>query len=510
MNLLKKNWVTLVFLTIVIFASFLRLYKLGEVPGSLDWDEASLGWNAYSLFKTGTDEYGKALPVSIRSFNDFKPPLYVYAAIPTTAIFGLNEFSVRLPSAVAGILTVILTYFLVRQLVIAIPTQREEQSSNNRSEKIASPSSYWVRNDTFALVTTLLLAISPWHLQFSRAAFEANLSLFFFVLGVYLLLKFPLLSVFPFVLSIYSYHSPRLVIPAFLFLLFIFYFKKILKSWKLLFVSCALFLVSLYPLVRNTLHVGSVTARLNSVSVVSSPTEYLNNYLSHYNFDFLFLSADNNGRHHVPDFGLLYLGEFPFLLAGIYFLIKNRPSWLKFLLAWVIAAPAASALVIDSPHAIRSLLFLPTFQIITSYGILKILSKKTALIVVALYLVNFTTYIHQYYVHFPVEYAKDWQYGYKQVVQKVLASENNYTTIYMTNFYDQPYIYFLFYGRVSPVVKNSGYFYQAFDKYEFGRFKDDKRALYVLSPTELNNKYQVFDQVNFPDGKPAFLFATIK
>ena len=104
MNLLKKNWVTLVFLTIVIFASFLRLYKLGEVPGSLDWDEASLGWNAYSLFKTGTDEYGKALPVSIRSFNDFKPPLYVYAAIPTTAIFGLNEFSVRLPSAIAGIL----------------------------------------------------------------------------------------------------------------------------------------------------------------------------------------------------------------------------------------------------------------------------------------------------------------------------------------------------------------------------------------------------------------------
>ncbi|OGG07112.1 hypothetical protein A2872_02830 [Candidatus Gottesmanbacteria bacterium RIFCSPHIGHO2_01_FULL_42_12] len=483
MDLLKKNWVTLVFLIIVVVASFLRLYKLGEVPGSLDWDEASLGWNAYSLFKTGTDEYGKALPVSIRSFNDFKPPLYVYAAIPTTAIFGLNEFSVRLPSAIAGILTVVVTYFLVKRLT---------------------------KNETLAILTTLLLAISPWHLQFSRAAFEANLSLFFFVLGVYLLLKFPLLSVFPFVLSIYSYHSPRLVIPAFLFLLFIFYFKKILKSWKLLFVSGALFLVLLYPLVRNTLHVGSVTARLNSVSVVSSPTEYLSNYLSHYNFDFLFLNADDNGRHHVPGFGLLYLGEFPFLLAGIYFLIKNRPSWLKFLLAWIVAAPVASALVIDSPHAIRSLLFLPTFQIITSYGILKILTKKTALIVLTLYLVNFTFYFHQYYVHFPVEHAKDWQYGYKQVVKKVLASEDNYTTIYMTNFYDQPYIYFLFYGRVAPIVKNSSYFYQAFDKYEFGRFKDDKRALYVLSPTELNNKYQVFDQVNFPDGKPAFLFATIK
>ena len=465
----------LVLLLIIILASFLRLYKLGEVPGSLDWDETSLGWNAYSILKTGTDEYGKAWPVSIRSFNDYKPPMYVYAAIPSIVVFGLNEFSVRLPSAIAGILTVFITYFLVKELT---------------------------KKDSLALLSSFLLAISPWSIQFSRGAFEANLALFFFVFGVYLLLKKPFLSVFPFILSIYSYHSSRLVIPAFLFLLLIFYFKKVLKNWKPFFVYCLLFLVSLYPLVRNSLHTGAVTARLGSVGTVQNVSQFTDNYLSHYNFDFLFLSADKNARHHVPDVGLLYLAEFPFLLAGFYFLAKNKPKWLKFILIWLAVAPMAAALVNDAPHAIRSLMFLPVFQIIIAYGLTKVW--------LPLIFLNFLFWGHQYFVHFPVEYAKDWQYGYKQVIQKVLAVEKNYNTIYVTNLYDQPYIYFLFYGRISPVVKNSGYFYQGLDKYEFGRFKDDKKALYVLAPSELTDKYRVLDKVLFPDKTAAFIFATIK
>ncbi|MDO8610433.1 MAG: hypothetical protein Q7R95_07830, partial [bacterium] len=80
MNFVKRYLSVFLFVGIILLAGFLRLYKLGEVPGSLDWDEASIGWNAYSLLKTGTDEYGKAWPVSIRSFNDYKPPMYVYAA----------------------------------------------------------------------------------------------------------------------------------------------------------------------------------------------------------------------------------------------------------------------------------------------------------------------------------------------------------------------------------------------------------------------------------------------
>src|SRR3989344_6598642 len=109
----KKNRVLLI---VILLAAFLRFYQLGVNPPSLDWDEASLGYNAYSLLKTGRDEFGRSWPVSIRSFEDYKPAMYTYLTIVPVAIFGLNEFAVRLPSAVFGTLTIFVVYFLIYEL----------------------------------------------------------------------------------------------------------------------------------------------------------------------------------------------------------------------------------------------------------------------------------------------------------------------------------------------------------------------------------------------------------
>lgn len=486
---------TKILILVLIFftAAFLRLYQLGVNPSSLDWDEASLGWNAFSILETGTDEYGKAWPVSLQSFNDYKPSLYAFAAIPSIAIFGLNEFSVRLPSAIAGILTVVATYFLVKELT--------------KLTKLTQ-------------LTSFLLAISPWHIQFSRAAFEANLALFFFVLGATFLIYFLnhqkrfyfLFSLTCFLFSIYSYHSSRVVIPFFLVGMVIYYRQIFLNHKKLLLVSCFLFLVGLYPLARNTLHTGSLSARYQTVAAKPDPKLILRNYLRHFNFDFLFLSGDNQNRHHAPDMGLLYLWEFPFLLAGIYYLIKDRPKFLLFLAIWFFTAPMASPLANDSPHAVRSLLFLPTFQIVTAFGLLKSLRvlRSFKLVVFLLAVVNVFYFLHQYFVHLPIETAKNWQFGYKEAVQKVVKLENNYDRIYITTRYDQPYIYFLFYGRVSPIIKNNGFFYSGFDKYEFSLAKINHNGLYVISPDDKISNFKPFDQINFPDDSTAFLFGTIK
>src|SRR3990167_8598168 len=97
---LHMNKKIFIFLTIIIgIASVLRLWQLGKVPSSPDWDEVALGYNAYSILQTGRDEYGKFLPIVLRSFDDYKPALYVYLAIPAIKLFGLNVFAVRLPSA---------------------------------------------------------------------------------------------------------------------------------------------------------------------------------------------------------------------------------------------------------------------------------------------------------------------------------------------------------------------------------------------------------------------------
>src|SRR4030043_2030959 len=105
-----------IFWLILVLAFFLRFYKLGEVPISLDWDENSNAYNAYSILKTGRDEYGNFLPLTNRSFDDYKPPLYMYLNVPSVAIFGLTPFAARLPSAIFGFLTVPLVYLLAKKL----------------------------------------------------------------------------------------------------------------------------------------------------------------------------------------------------------------------------------------------------------------------------------------------------------------------------------------------------------------------------------------------------------
>ena len=149
---------------ILLFAAGLRFFQLGQNPPGLYWDEVSLGYNAYSILTTGRDEHGEWLPLTrFKAFGDYNPPGYIYATVPSIALFGLNEFAVRFPSALFGSLTVLLTYFLVKEI------------SKNR---------------LWALLSALILAAMPWHVHFSRAAFETNVSVFWVALGSIFFFRF--------------------------------------------------------------------------------------------------------------------------------------------------------------------------------------------------------------------------------------------------------------------------------------------------------------------------------
>ena len=110
---LKKYWLLIL---IVILAFSLRVYKLGDYPVGITWDEPALGYNAYSILKTGRDEYGKLFPITFKSFGDYKPGLFVYYLIPSIAAFGLKKFDIRFPSALAGVGTIIAIFFLTKML----------------------------------------------------------------------------------------------------------------------------------------------------------------------------------------------------------------------------------------------------------------------------------------------------------------------------------------------------------------------------------------------------------
>ena len=176
------------FVIIIVLAAVLRLYNLDKVPPGVNRDEASIGYTAYSLMHTAKDEYGKFLPISFESFGDWKLPLYIYTTIPFVKIFGLSELAVRLPSAIAGVMSVVAIYYLAKLLFTS---------------------------ETLALLASLVLAIMPWHIHISRVESEAITAVLFTILGsiCYLLaikkksLMPLILSAIIFSLTYYTYHG---------------------------------------------------------------------------------------------------------------------------------------------------------------------------------------------------------------------------------------------------------------------------------------------------------------
>lgn len=538
----------IILILILCLASVLRLWQIGQTPPSLDWDEVALGYNAYSLMLTGKDEYGKAFPVVLESFGDYKPALYTYLIIPFLPFFDLSSVAVRLPAALIGIAAVLLTYFLAKELM---------------------------KRTDIALVSSFLLAVSPWHVQLSRVAFESGVGMAFNLAGILFFLKGlkkPVLlgiSMVFFSLSIYTYQSEKLFVPLLLAILIAVYWKKITSIPRKYSLTAAFLLIIIsFPITYFTFTNQNGLARAKGVSIFSDTFGLLQRnvkilerdkinhdyigqifdnrrvvyaktiiqgYLSHFDLNWWFITGDAVNRHHAPQMGLMYIIELPFLLIGFYFLLFNifftidkRTKLL--LIIWILMTPISASFTTGVPHAVRTLNFLPSFQIITALGLVTayfLINKKlkstkiklTVLIFVSLiFLFNFIFYLNQYFVQQNYYYAKDWIYGYKQLVAYLKPIESKYKKIIVSNrgYMDNSYMFFLFYQKYDPrkylseggtsisgIEKNSNKFLN----YEFRNFNynDEKNlpVLFVGTDQDFPEVYKVINPIIFPDGTEA-------
>jgi len=540
---MKYKWALLLF--VVLIAGVLRLWNLGITPPSPDWDEAALGYNAYSILETGKDEYGTPFPLSLRSFDDYKPPLYMYLTVPSVAMFGLSLWSTRLPSAIMGILAVLGTYFLVFELF------RKRDGGHDQS---ITP-----------LIASLLLAISPWHIQFSRIAFEANTGITLNIWGAYLLLRGRTssralsLSAFLFGLSLYAYHSERIFGPLFVLLLGVLYWKELWANKQKVMTAIIVGVLTIIPLVivftnpttlmrlKGTSSLSDQTALLSeSVKLLEDDIQtgnkigmlfdnrrivwvktVVDGYLSHFSFKWLFLNGDLP-RHHAPDMGLLYFFELPFLLWGMATIWKQGGRLAVLLFGWLVIAPIPASVTTGLPHAIRTLVFLPVFQIFTAIGIgeyivwLKYGSKWKKIItpiVIGFALLNFAYYLHMYFVHMDREYSDYWQYGYKQAVEYAEAHKGEYKKIVVSTKLEQPHMFFLFFTKYDPRQYQaeggtaSGGFAELknhFDIYDFRPIQWEKEVkdgttLYIGTPNEIPSGS--LETIQYLDGREAIRIA---
>src|SRR5436189_4405125 len=160
--------------------------------------------------------------------------------------------------------------------------------------------------------------------------------------------------------------------------------------------------------------------------------------------------------------GLLYLWELPFLFIGLYMILFGtfQTKTKIILLTWFLLAPIPASVTTVVPHAIRTLNFLPLFQIFTALGVMTSWKKISgfkfsygiSVLLILVFIFNFTYYLDQYFVQQNYYNSEEWQYGYEKAVPFVQSTEKKYKKIIVDNkpYMDQSYIFFLFYLQYPP------------------------------------------------------------
>ncbi len=497
----------LLFLICALFI-FTRLYKLTEIPPSVYWDEASIGYNAYTISQNGKDEWGKFLPIHFRAFGEFKLPVYIYTASFFIKVLGLNEFSLRLPSVLFSLGVLILTYLLGKKLLDSI---------------------------SVGLLGSFLVSISPWFFIFSRTGYEATAGLMFYMLAIFFFLKtnenvwYILFSVVSFILSAYSYNSFRFLVPFTILILIIYNFKKLKfflqKGILSIVLSVIILIISIIPIYR----LYRFDAGISRLQVVGGTNAtFLTNYLSHFGPDFLLL-GDKNPRSQQPGFGQIYLLEIVFLLLGIIYIFKQKSKLASLLVIVLLLAPIPAAITRESPHALRAIAMVPFLHMISAIGIIyfrKLIKLKYSIEfgIAIIFLAFFMNYFLNFLNIYPQKTSKDWQYGYKRIFTDFNDEFSKYDKVIISDEYAQPYIFALFYQREyqnkfrQTVVRNTvdqwGFStVLSFDKFEFGKvdklLKPNLEHVLIFATVKEKislEKINIFprSQINFLDGTTAF------
>ncbi len=463
---------TLLLFTIIALAAFLRLYRLSVIPPGVNRDEASIGFTAYSLLQTGKDEYGRTFPLSFESFGDWKLPLYIYTTIPFVSLFGLSELAVRLPSAMAGILTIATLFVLVRILFQSIP---------------------------LALLSSFILTVSPWHIHISRVESESNVAILFITLGTILFLRalshkrtlWLAFSGIFFAATYYTYHGNHIFTTLYAAGLLILYRKEVFQVPRWIVAAIVpLFLVTIILLF--TLFSANKT-KISGIGIFGNPTviherielprlvhgdpsslftriihnkpvyafvTMSQNFLKSYSPEFLFIKGGTNHAHNIEEYANMHLFESVFLVLGASLVltsIKKRPFAL--ILWWILVAGVAPAITKDAPHSNRMFIVTPALAITVALGMQYASSLIHAkwkfflpIIVGILYLGSLFVYADAYLIHFPKTEARFWGAGYKRLTAFLSKPEYRDKEIIMTSPQESPYIYLLFYGNEDPTA----------------------------------------------------------
>jgi len=330
-------------LLILLLAAAWRTHLLDAVPSGIFFDEARNGLDAIEILERNTH------PLWSDSLSG-RPTLHLHLLAVTFRLLGARVFSMRLVSITFGLLAIAALYLLARSLF----------------------------GGRAALLAAFFLAVSRYHTHYSRLVFEAGMTPFLLILGIYCMWRALghrrwldyVLSAALISAGLYTYVSFRLL-PLILGGLILHRLvgeqRCLQRHLPGLLLFAAVSALLLIPLARFALDEPArffgrynEVALLNEVQQAESIQPVVRNvvgYLTMFNY-----RGDENRVLNLPgEPGLSFMASVLFVLGVALSIARWRDARYALLLIWLLVAllPGALTHSIETPHSTRVLAALP-------------------------------------------------------------------------------------------------------------------------------------------------------
>jgi hypothetical protein len=335
----------LIILSIVIVVAGLSFAGVAHDPPGYYIDEASISYNAYTLSQTGQDEFGTPGPLYFRAFGDYKNPVYIYLLAGLYRLTGPGIMAARLLSASLGLLAAAALGLLGWRLT---------------------------RNLTVALLTTLLVALTPWHFEMSRIVLEialyplalallllcvqqaANRARLNWVDVLYLTATLDLVT--------YTYSIGRLLGP--LLALGLIFFASRPRRLAVALTLTFYFHTLIPILIFNQAHPGALSDRFRIITYLDPAVSFWDlalrfgrQFASNLNPWRLLVTGDPNPEQitHIDGTPLLLLAGGLLAVIGLVLVVRRswRDPWWRYVIYGLIVAIVPASLTNESVHMLR-------------------------------------------------------------------------------------------------------------------------------------------------------------
>ena len=396
------------FWMILALGIFARAFRFGLVPGGINQDEAFAGYEAWALLNYGIDTAGYHNPVYLVAWGSGMNALETYLMMPFIALFGLKVWVIRLPQLIVSCLSLWVVYLLVRRTV----------------------------NERAGLMAMFMLAICPWHIIMSRWGLESNLAPGFLLFGLYFFVcaldkpRYMLLSALMYGLSLYTYATIWVYVPAMLLVQLIYCMaSKRLRFDKWLCLSGVLLAALAVPLLLflavNYGYIDEIRTPLFSIPrllYMRSSEISLDGKRAKLKLLWKIFIEQNDGEiwNSPMRFGLFYYISMPFAILGIFFCIRQVIACVKrhefcpealLLVQFFMCLPQC---VLVSANVTRiNILFIPLIVFIALGGyFLSTLSHRCVLAgITAVYAALFVGFECYYFTEYDRDIRVNFSYG---------------------------------------------------------------------------------------------------